>query len=174
MLQQCSSLYDPMDCSLPGFSFHEILQVRTLEWVATSFSRGSSWSRDQTSVSCIAGGFFTDWDMREASGSLSGDRDITDGLVKKRSLGWTLTHRTKSLWKEEIWAQKMMGRLGENAMWRQRIGGCIYLSRNAKHHTNLQKQRQGRCPAQLTPPEACENDSCCINHPICGTILWQP
>ena len=33
---------DPMDCSPPGSSVHEILQVRILEWVAISFSRGSS------------------------------------------------------------------------------------------------------------------------------------
>jgi len=31
-----------MDCSLPGFSIHGILQARILEWVAISFSRGSS------------------------------------------------------------------------------------------------------------------------------------
>ena len=38
-----------------------ILQARTLEWVVISFSRGSSWPRDQTQVSYIAGGFFTEW-----------------------------------------------------------------------------------------------------------------
>ena len=37
-----------MDCSLPGSSVQGILQARTLEWVAISFSRGSSWPRDQT------------------------------------------------------------------------------------------------------------------------------
>ena len=42
-----------MDCSPPGSSVHEILQVRILEWVAISFSRGSSWPRDRTHVSCI-------------------------------------------------------------------------------------------------------------------------
>ena len=40
-----------MDCSLPGSSVHEILQARILEWVAMSFSRGSSWPRDRTCVS---------------------------------------------------------------------------------------------------------------------------
>ena len=38
-LQSCPTLCDPMDCSLPGFSVHGILQARTLEWVAISFSR---------------------------------------------------------------------------------------------------------------------------------------
>ena len=37
---------NPMDCSLPGFSVHGILQARKLEWVAISFSRGSSLPRD--------------------------------------------------------------------------------------------------------------------------------
>ena len=37
-LQSCPTLWDPMDCSLPGSSVHGILQVRTLEWVAISSS----------------------------------------------------------------------------------------------------------------------------------------
>ena len=44
---------------LPGSSAHGISQARILEWVAISFFRGSSWPRNQTHVSCIAGGFFT-------------------------------------------------------------------------------------------------------------------
>ena len=50
-----------MDCRV-----HGILQVRILEWVAISSSRGSSQARDRTRVSCIAGGFFTSWATREA------------------------------------------------------------------------------------------------------------
>ena len=41
------------------FSLHGILQARILEWVAIPFSEGSSWPRDQTQDSCIAGRFFT-------------------------------------------------------------------------------------------------------------------
>ena len=36
-LQSRPTLCDSMDCSLPGFSVHGILQARTLEWVAISF-----------------------------------------------------------------------------------------------------------------------------------------
>ena len=43
-----------------------ILQARVLEWVAISFSRGSSWPRDWIRVSCIAFRFFTIWTTREA------------------------------------------------------------------------------------------------------------
>ena len=56
--QLCLTLSDPMDCSLPGSSVHGILQARILGCIAISFSRGSSWSRDRTWVSCIAGRFF--------------------------------------------------------------------------------------------------------------------
>ena len=57
--KSCSTLWDTMDCRLPGSSIHGISQARILEWVAISFSRGSSQPRDQTPVSCIADGFFT-------------------------------------------------------------------------------------------------------------------
>ena len=57
---------NPIDYSLPGSSVHGILQARILEWVAISCSRGSSWPRNQTWVSCIAGRLFTSWAMREA------------------------------------------------------------------------------------------------------------
>ena len=40
--QSCPTLCYPMDCSLPGFSVHGILQARILEWVTISFSRGPS------------------------------------------------------------------------------------------------------------------------------------
>ena len=50
-----------MDYTISG-----ILQARILEWVAFPFSRGSSQPRDQTQVSYIAGGFFTNWAIREA------------------------------------------------------------------------------------------------------------
>ena len=55
--QSCLTLCDPV---------HGIFQARILEWVAISYSRGSSWPRDWTWVSCVswnAGGFFTSWDI---------------------------------------------------------------------------------------------------------------
>ena len=54
-LQSCPTLCDPLDGSPPGSSIPGILQARTLEWVAISFSRGSSRPRDQTQVSHISG-----------------------------------------------------------------------------------------------------------------------
>ena len=54
-----------MDCSPPGSSVHGISQTNILEWVASSFPRGSSQPKDQTQVSSTAGGFFTNWASRE-------------------------------------------------------------------------------------------------------------
>ena len=54
--QLCLTLCDPMD-----YTVQEIFQARVLEWVAYPFSSRSSWPRNWTGVSCIAGGFFTSW-----------------------------------------------------------------------------------------------------------------
>ena len=48
------------------YKLHGILQDRILKWVAFPFFRESSQSRDRTQVSCIAGGFFTNEDIRES------------------------------------------------------------------------------------------------------------
>ena len=63
--QSCPTLCDPMDCSLPGSSIHGIFQARVLEWVAISFSRGSSQPSDLTRVSHTPGRHFTVWATRE-------------------------------------------------------------------------------------------------------------
>ena len=61
---------DPMDCSPPVSSVHGILQARILEWVAISFSRGSSQTRDSTHsscrISCIGRWILYHWTTREA------------------------------------------------------------------------------------------------------------
>ena len=57
--QSWLTLSDSMDYSPPDFSVHGVSQARILEWVTISFSRGSSRTKDQTRISCIADGFFT-------------------------------------------------------------------------------------------------------------------
>ena len=52
-LQSCPTLCDPMDSSLPGFSVHGILQARTLEWVAISFSNARKWKVKEVAQSCL-------------------------------------------------------------------------------------------------------------------------
>ena len=61
VVQSCPTLCNPMDCSPAGSSVHGILQARILEWVAISFSRGSSQPRDRTRISCIEGRCFNLW-----------------------------------------------------------------------------------------------------------------
>ena len=62
----CPTLCDPVDCSLPGSSVHGIFQGIVLEWVAISFSRGSSQPRAQTRVSHIVDRRFTVWATRKS------------------------------------------------------------------------------------------------------------
>ena len=63
----CPTLCDPMDCSPPGFSVHGVLvHSRILQWVAISFSRGSSWFRDWTCISCISRQILYHWATWEA------------------------------------------------------------------------------------------------------------
>ena len=57
--QPCLTHCNPMDCSPPVSSIRGILQARILEWVAIRFPRGSSWPRDQSPISYIAGRFFS-------------------------------------------------------------------------------------------------------------------
>ena len=51
--QSCPTLCDSSDCNSPGSSVHGTSQASILEWVSISFSRGSSWLRDQTHISWI-------------------------------------------------------------------------------------------------------------------------
>ena len=57
--QSCPTLWNSMDYSPPGSFVHGILQARVLKWVAISFSRGSSWPRDQPCIFCVS--YFGSW-----------------------------------------------------------------------------------------------------------------
>ena len=52
-LQSCPTLCDPIDCRKPGFPVPGILQARTLEWVAISFSNAWKWKVKVKSLSCV-------------------------------------------------------------------------------------------------------------------------
>ena len=65
--QSCPTLWDPMNCIV-----REILRARILEWIAFTFSRGSSQTRDRTQVSRVTGRFFTSWATGEAQEYWSG------------------------------------------------------------------------------------------------------
>ena len=80
----CPTLCYPMDGRLPGSSVHRIFQTRILEWVAISFSRGSSWPRDWIRVSCLVGRFFTAELLGKPSGKASTH-------LKKLALPWLIS-----------------------------------------------------------------------------------
>ena len=69
-------LCKPMDYSPPGSTVHGTLQARILEWVAILFSRGSSWPRDWTRISCTIGGFFTIRATRERTNNERENKSI--------------------------------------------------------------------------------------------------
>ena len=63
--QLCLTVCNTKDCSPPDSSVHDIAWARILEWVAISFSRGSSQPRDRTHVSCICRQMLYHWATRE-------------------------------------------------------------------------------------------------------------
>ena len=100
--QSCPTLCDPIDCSLPGSSVHGISQAGILEWVAIPFSRGSYQLRNQTGVSCIAGGFSTSRVTWEAlywpRGLSSKRRNISNRRHKGDSIEMEVKAATWPFW----------------------------------------------------------------------------
>ena len=91
-----------MDCSPPGSSVHGVSQARISEWVTISFSRGSSWPKDWTQVSCIADRFST--------------TESTGKLIYLGCAGSSLLHRFFSSCSE--W-----GLLSSYCVWDSHCGG---------------------------------------------------
>ena len=81
------TLCNPTECSLPGFSVQGIFQVRVPEWVAISFSSGSSRPRERTLTSRIAGRRFTLWPTRE--GGFEQADALPSELPRKKSEKWS-------------------------------------------------------------------------------------
>ena len=80
-LQSCPTLWNPVDCSLPGSSVLGIFQTRILEWVAIPFSRGTSQPREQTHASCIEGRFFTIEPPGKQTAQTNWDRTVGASLL---------------------------------------------------------------------------------------------
>ena len=117
LAQSCLTLCDHMDCSPTGSSVHRIFQARILEWLAISFSRRSSWPRDQTQVSCIAGRFFTIWATKETiwnsevkvTQSCPTLCNLTDytvfGILQARILDWVAFPFSRGSSQPRHWSQ---------------------------------------------------------------------
>ena len=106
-LESCPTLCDPIDGSPSGSLDPGILQARILEWVAISFSRGSSWLRDGTRVSCIAGTCFTVLATTETNMNwIPGGKTIGGHLGDFHNPGnrsWKKVHRTLTLCQYGKW-----------------------------------------------------------------------
>ena len=136
--QLCPTLCDPMDCSLPGFSVHGILQARILEGVTISFSRGSSWPRNRTWVSHIGGRCFNLWATREAhTSSQSWDLNLCGWFSNKCWQGSGVTGIHTPL--RRVWTSKFSkeDNLAIPIKWQLHLFfvfgisflGCLYYSR---------------------------------------------
>ena len=104
--QSCLTLCDPMDCSPPGCSVHEIFQARIPEWVAISFSRRSSWPRDWTQISCIVGRRFTVWATREVHAIQSNVSSLS--RVRLFATLWTIANQappSMGFSRQEYWSE---------------------------------------------------------------------
>ena len=91
--QSCPTLCNPMECSLPGSSFHGFFQAIVLEWIAISFSRGSSQARDRTRVSHIVDRCFTVWATREVKSILN---------THWKDWCWSWNSNTLATWCDEL------------------------------------------------------------------------
>ena len=92
VIQSCPTLWDPMNCSPPGYSVHGILQARILEWIAMPSSRRSSQPRDRTQVSHIASGFFTVWATRKPKNTGVESLSLFQGIFLTQESSGVLLH----------------------------------------------------------------------------------
>ena len=63
VVQSCSTLRNPMDCSLPGSSIHGIFQARVLEWVVIAFSNLRLNIKKKKKTKIMASGPMTSWQI---------------------------------------------------------------------------------------------------------------
>ena len=111
-----------MDCSPTGSSVHGILQARILEWVAISYSRGSSWARGWTCVSCIGRWTHyhcTTWEAQRSNAAVAAAKSLQScptlcdpiggsppgsavpGILQARTLEWVAISFSKA-WKWKV------------------------------------------------------------------------
>ena len=86
--QSCPTLYNPIECSPPDSSVNGISQARILEWVAISFSWGSSQPRNWTHISCIVRWILYHWATWEAP-NLKASKDSPKSCLTL-SISWTV------------------------------------------------------------------------------------
>ena len=132
------TLYDLIDCSPTSSSGHGILQARILEWVAISSSKGSSWPRNRTCVSCTAGRFLTVWTTRD-----SHETNLSDGIFTFRALRCcTAAHLRASPHWQRRWVKTQCSQMYEPLKpWADKAvpQGCLHLQCSPNWHFFLLK-----------------------------------
>ena len=109
--QLCLTLCNPMDCSPPGSSVHGILQARILKVRSHSLLQASSWPRDQTWVSHIAGRFFTIWATRETQKTMGATfKSLTPSTRAKPLMNFS------HLW-HQLWFTRVLPAMQETQIW---------------------------------------------------------
>ena len=151
--QLCLTLCDPMDCSLPGSSVHGIIPARILEWVAISFSKGSSQHRDWTHVSwgsCFGRWILNHWATRGRLW-LEGAGCQMLAILTRPYSKWSWV-----LWPEERWAQFPLCPLLFGS-WSLFLLSCIESSCWWAHPRETLPCHGHPWAGSLTPPWACWN-----------------
>ena len=144
--QSCLTLCDPLDCSLPGSSIHGIFQARILEWVAISFSRGSSQPRDRTLVSRIADRCFAP-SLNESPLENTESRGVEVLLTnnKYQNFCWSriedvTEHRLEGRRKDQVF----MEHLSRTLTWQW--GGMLKCRNGKQSWSSLQVSVWNNCP----------------------------
>ena len=123
--QSCLTLWDRVDCSLPGSSVHGIFQARILEWTAMPSSRGSSWPRDQTHIFCvpyISGRFFTSEPLGKFHRYTTAAKSLQSCPTLLNSIGCSLPGSSvHGIFQARYWNGVPLPSLKVS------IGACIYL-----------------------------------------------
>ena len=156
----CPTLWDPMGCSPPGSSVHGNLQARILEWVAISFSRGSSQPRDGTQVSRIAGRCFTLWATRETSSTQTAHYPLRLAPRPYDALpGWKDLAFPWPCWPDLVMlppTDSLPGTLGSILSMEDQTLlsalNCYLLSGTAAHGSNYVRCAPPTSPERLIPP----------------------
>ena len=103
----------PTQGSNPGllhcrWIFYYLRHQESLEWVAYPFSRGYSWPRNWTGISCIAGEFFTSWTTKEAQNQRK-TRGLCPAIYHLTIRSGTLMHINNGEWHWEHLNSRVLG-----------------------------------------------------------------
>ena len=146
--QLCPTLCNPVNCRLPGSSIHGIFQARVLEWVATSFSRGSSQLRDQTRVSRIVGRRFYHLSHQGSPSSYSSTLKMKGTQWKAVFVKWMKDLQPEFLVHDFIlWNLFRKTHAGSiSSSWKLSLPGCEgYKSQDSSKERSLCGKRKPLC-----------------------------